>query len=705
MRNNNLKYLFLLSAMLIASLSSCKVDIDSQLRSKGEGQIMLSLGYNPDATVVTKSGDDPTFKVTVADYTSNVIIRTIQDHHELANSPIVVKAGKYILTASNGVDNQAAFESPFYSGKDTIEIAAGETVSSSIVCTLSNVEVSVSFNESITNNFTSYDVKVSNGTDSLLFDAQHRSQSGYFHNSGSLEWTIRLINNDGSYYVISNVINNVKPRQHYTLNFDISSSGNTNQGGSTLRVSLDNSMNVKEYSVDISLNKKALPTIAEASGVDISKEIRAPQGAGVVGQFDVTAAAGFSRVTISHNNADMSALGVPTSFSPITADAGTIAALATAGLSWTSVAQGGTAFSLDMRSMFSTKLSLGSYTFTISILDSQQQYVTSNVTVKVIPDVEVSTVRIDPWAKFAYVYAQYNTENEPAGMGFQYKASSSSTWIDYAGTITKSGIQYSAKITGLASNTSYDFRAVSTKDVKDDNIMSATTELGNQLPNMYFDNWCQSGDVWYPNANIGDDFYWDTANPGSSAVSVYPTVPEDSFVHSGRAAKLQSKAVLGILAAGNIYTGYFKERYNTSQARVSFGRPYTSRPLSMHGYYNYKPVAINKTKDPYTSLSGQMDVCQIYVMLTDWSVPYIVSTGDKNFIDPDNDPAVVAYGQLTDNTDSGDSYKEFTINLVYKKSTKPTHVVVVAVASKYGDYYTGGVGSTLYVDDFSFNFE
>ena len=45
---------------------------------------------------------------------------------------------------------------------------------------------------------------------------------------------------------------------------------------------------------------------------------------------------------------------------------------------------------------------------------------------------------------------------------------------------------------------------------------------------------------------------------------------------------------------------------------------------------------------------------------------------------------------------------EFNIPLKYKNLTdQPTHIIVVCSSSKYGDYMTGGAGSTLYVDDLS----
>ena len=55
---------------------------------------------------------------------------------------------------------------------------------------------------------------------------------------------------------------------------------------------------------------------------------------------------------------------------------------------------------------------------------------------------------------------------------------------------------------------------------------------------------------------------------------------------------------------------------------------------------------------------------------------------------------------------TGGEYKEFTIELEYRDTErKPTYVLIVATASKYADYFTGGNGSTLYIDEFEFLFE
>ncbi len=185
-------------------------------------------------------------------------------------------------------------------------------------------------------------------------------------------------------------------------------------------------------------------------------------------------------------------------------------------------------------------------------------------------------------------------------------------------------------------------------------------------------------------------------------MNIFPTTPEESNVVSGKAAKLESKkvAVVG-LAAGNIYTGKFIKAIVNLQnpgAQLDWGIPFTSRPLALKGHYKYEPKTIDQAKAPYDNMKGQMDIGQIQIMLTDWDAPFRVDTQEKTFVNV-NDSHILGYGTMDINATS--EYQEFTINVDYRNRTKtPTHIVIVAAASKYGDYFTGGAGSTLYLDEF-----
>ena len=74
-----------------------------------------------------------------------------------------------------------------------------------------------------------------------------------------------------------------------------------------------------------------------------------------------------------------------------------------------------------------------------------------------------------------------------------------------------------------------------------------------------------------------------------------------------------------------------------------------------------------------------------------------------------NDEKIIAYGEwditsTVQGTDGG--LMEFEIPLDYRSLDRiPTYIVVVASASKYGDYFTGSGSSTMWIDDLELVYE
>ena len=90
-----------------------------------------------------------------------------------------------------------------------------------------------------------------------------------------------------------------------------------------------------------------------------------------------------------------------------------------------------------------------------------------------------------------------------------------------------------------------------------------------------------------------------------------------------------------------------------------------------------------------------------WVALIDSDQPFEIRTDPKNrqLFDPDGD-YVIAYGSL-ECSQTISEYIPFEFELNYKStSRRPKYILVTASASKYGDYFTGGNGSTLFLDDF-----
>lgn len=315
-----------------------------------------------------------------------------------------------------------------------------------------------------------------------------------------------------------------------------------------------------------------------------------------------------------------------------------------------------------------------------------------------------ATLSANPWSQLAYLTATDITldSGELSSLKFQYRPKNTDTWMDVATTVNTAASSASATLTGLTSTTAYEYR------LTDGEISVATGEFTTAaeiaLQNGSLDGWNGSS----PNADTNAKF-WDTSNEGASAGGLTPTNATADFVHTqgGKAAKLTSGKVLGIFAAASLYTGTFgKASILTQSATVNFGQPFTSRPIALKGFYKYIPAVINIVKNTPSGVTivknETLDQCAIYIALA--KKTYLIDNKDQStFIDFKNDSNIIAYGELPSGAATeGDGYVEFNIPLKYKNLTdQPTHIIVVCSSSKYGDYMTGGAGSTLYVDDLS----
>lgn len=325
-----------------------------------------------------------------------------------------------------------------------------------------------------------------------------------------------------------------------------------------------------------------------------------------------------------------------------------------------------------------------------------------------------------PWAKFADVTGSWSFSETPESIEIQYKKAGEAEWTKFNGEVSVNAAKksFSARLTGLEPATTYEVRSVTSLDKSDTTPLKFTTETAEILPYMGFDDWYMNGSAPMPGVQ-GEAQFWDTANPGSASTGTVPTNPESSHVavagEGKKAAKLESMtAMMGIFAAGNIYTGKFEKAIislSNPGAKLDWGVPFSSRPLALKGYFDYNPVAISNANAPYTHLKGVTDTCQIQIFLTDWTEAFHINTQEKKFVDV-NSNDVIAYGKLesgvTTSTKEGlvNGYEPFTIKLQYRDTTrKPSMIVIVAAASKYGDYFTGGKGSVLYLDEFSFVYD
>ena len=343
-----------------------------------------------------------------------------------------------------------------------------------------------------------------------------------------------------------------------------------------------------------------------------------------------------------------------------------------------------------------------------------------------------ATLSANAWAKFAYLKA----ENVIAGSGmdistlkFQYRQQGTDAWTDATATkttveATEEGtepteVYNSDAITGLTSNTTYEYRMVNADETFETSTYTFKTEEELQLQNAGFEDWYKAGSVWYAaSQSIYDagNYMWDTSNPGSGSFGYNPTSQSTDVKHGDKsAAKLETQYAFIKLAAASLYYGRFNGLVGISGAKIDFGQEFASRPTSFKGWYQYKPEVIDNEKQELGSSGvlkvGDSDQCSIYIILSKGT--YQVNNTDvSTLLTAENvwkNDQFIAFGELPAEQCKGtDGWVNFDIPLQYKEGKfgeQPTHLIIVCSSSKYGDYFTGAVGSTMYVDDFSLNYE
>lgn len=326
------------------------------------------------------------------------------------------------------------------------------------------------------------------------------------------------------------------------------------------------------------------------------------------------------------------------------------------------------------------------------------------------------------WNRVAYLEGSILSSKEeldPASMYFEYKEASSEEW--QTATATFENEKFTTKITNLTPSTEYNYRLAYSKEGKEyaSDIATFTTETEIALPNGDMDDWYQSGKTWYPvsenDYNISGSF-WDSSNPGTTTgagalVNKNPTQGNSDIVHTpgGKSAELKSQYAsafgIGKFAAASLYTGKFNSLVGTNGAKIDFGQEFASRPTALHGWFRYTNGKIDyrggNTPEGVAEI-GTDDLCSIYMALA--KAPHqLDNTKTSTFFDFENDPNIIAYGQLPDAeaVSTNNEWKEFTVTMTYKDLTPQTqyYLIIVCSSSKYGDYFTGSTGSTMYIDD------
>lgn len=699
--------------LLLFLFTACQKEAEKGDRG---GSGWLAVDFFTDNSVLSRA-NEPVYALQIQK-PDGTVVSSFENCNNISER-ILLPVGTYKLIATNGEEVTAAFESPFYKCEQEVKIEAAVTKDISMICTQANVKVSVEYSDLIKEKFTDYSLEVTNGEGDLLF-GKGEDRAGFLKVvDGTLVWNLNLDNGQETFQ-ITKTITGVEPRQYYRFRFDVKESGDENEGAFIPGIVVDTTTDVFNWLCEIVLKDSIAKPEIQGQNFDLNDRLLVlDEARGADAKVDITALAKIQELKLRHNSTAVKALGVPevVTISNITSDLkNTVNA---AGITW------GNESVLDAQQVtvdFSgilNQLPLGDYEFYLSVYDARRRLVIDTLRASVIPDMDhvaLNAVRYEVWAKYATVSGIWYTVDKPEGLGLEY-STDQVNWTPVPNdqiAFNEAGKSFRASITGLTAGTTYYYRTVSNSFVSGE-IKSFTTESEIQVPYLNFNSWFKagkdgsgSGKNWY----LGEsgNKLWDSGNEGANTMSEKnPTAPDyDTKVAiegNEASAYLETKVVFGVMAAGNIYTGDFVEAVvslSNPGAQLDFGIPYNGRPTSLTGYYKYQPVGVTQTSRPNVQ-KGDLDSCHVYVALfADWTNAFRVNTQTGTFV---NLNEAIAYGELKDSRTMSD-FEKFEFEIKYRDKTRiPTYILIVATASKYGDYFTGGEGSKLWLDEFSLGFE
>lgn len=644
-------------------------------------------------------------------------------------------SGRYLAEAWAGDSVSASFDKRWFKGSTEFEITPGSLTSVSVECKIANVLVSVVYPDDVAEMLENVTMTVGHSRGSLVFETADvdAGRKAYFmmpSDDKKLEWTFKGSKKiDGSPVEYKGTIDNAKPATEYILTVRSNTTpGEVGGGYLNIRVDTEQVEVYDEFYLE-------LPPMITGYDFDITKPLVGQPGSlgrhsiYISASDEITSASistvGFSKMLgiKDDNGEDFDDIDL------IRCDDSFYERLTAAGLERIynyDAAAGVSSLKVNFLENFSNALGEGIYHFTLAATDAKNRRteVMATVIINNAP-LEIEAVNAaDTWTNRTVLRATV-LRDEYGTASFEYRPVGSGSWQTVAATAD--GTALSAAVSGLQPATAYEYRVVCTLDNFVSSVMNFTTDEASQLPESGFEKWFRlsgSNDkLW----GIGEE-----ANPfwgsGNSALSSYlfivkaddnPTSIDTGVKNSGNSSvRLKSMSVAGVqFAAGNMFVGEFIRTDGTNGV-IGWGRQWISRPAKLRGYARYAPVAVTKENADYAALKkGDMDQGTIYIALLDNSVmqedsgkkyPVIVKTkaAERQLFDK-NGSNVIAYGEMVfKNATAGDGFEQFEITLDYKRNdVKPTYIMVTASSSIGGDYFVGGDGSQLWLDDLELVYE
>lgn len=689
--------LFLIVALL-TTLFSC--NSDEKVNSNG----FIRIDVVTNTSVITKAEENVEIKnirLVISNITENSSDKDWSKEYNFAPNEsigdIELAPGKYKLVAiaSNGNETLNGFN-PVYRGETTAEVIAGETRSAQLECKLTTVKVSVEYDQNLKD---TYQTEYKTVVGGVTFSSDEEGRAGYI-TPGDLSVDFMFKNNAGSWQTISlKKIAEAKACEYYKIKISMKSTeggeGESSEGAANVTIQFG-----EENPQDINIGIVLPEIIVQTRTAEF--------------EFFTATLRGFYS-TPSGKDAPIDKLFFY--YRKRTEPAS----------QWISTP--------------AIRVNNDEYNYQASLQNleagTDYEYMfmeKGNVMTFTTKEDLVETLPANAWSRFVYLYGTWASNPDVSEVYFEWREKNSSTWQKITENITVNNGVYQAVLKNLVPEKDYEYRFANSI------VQDFTTAQIAQLPYSDFETWSiytgkyigKKFETYYlgtqSEANNHDAF-WDSGNYGTSsglAAFAYknPTQSADGKRTDGlgnKVAYLKSQFVgigsAGQFAAGNLYIGKYGETIGTSGAKINFGRKWTVRPTSLHGWYKYKAGTIDYQGKNGPQVKDSPDQCAIYIALVKTTNPVseelyhlLNNTDISTFIDfSENNKDIIAYGEISESQSKvsiNNDWEEFDVPLIYRdKEAIPTHILVVTSASKYGDYFTGSTSSEMWLDDFELKYD
>lgn len=206
-RNRHILYLFV---FLIAGFTSCEMkdDLFGKKPSREDlpkevGLLDLKLDPQKEKTITgngTKASDTDE-SLDVSDFSVKIIDENGEVVEEYASyadiDEVLLATGKYQVVATKGELKDAAYDTPYYEGKDSCEITSQEVSSLVTPCVLSNKKITVAYTDEFLDRFKEdYEVVMTNGNGVLTLKSDEEKKP-FFKTTDQLDFVLHATTRSG----------------------------------------------------------------------------------------------------------------------------------------------------------------------------------------------------------------------------------------------------------------------------------------------------------------------------------------------------------------------------------------------------------------------------------------------------------------------------------------------------------------------------